>query len=140
MTLVTPQEFSAQRLLACYDVCMAAGVAVEIPRRLGGGASGAMLAFDKKMMRRIRHASNTLVVNWARHAEVDPPDVTFRPSDAQRAAGAAFDPKVWMRETIEYLQVAVKMWEGHPLVRAVDFELREWTRLMNWLVTNMPPE
>lgn len=75
----------------------ALGVAAAMPRRLGGGATAAQLAADKRQARRMAHAVAQAASEWG--ATV-PGQVS---AEAQRM-GAQLDLAVWHAERLAYLR------------------------------------
>jgi hypothetical protein len=76
----------------------AAAWALQIPRRLGGQATGPQLSADKKFMRRVMHVQTTCVARWN---DLLPEAVEIDWSHAgpsEKSFGAQIDTEEWMRD------------------------------------------
>lgn len=93
-------EFIVAKLETVVFDYKACAWALQIPRRLGGGATGRELADDKKFMRKVMHLNQQLFDKWnGLLPEPMPVDWHTVPQDA-KADGARLDHEEFMRDRL----------------------------------------
>lgn len=133
---------SAKREMVVSDY-KACAWALQIPRRLGGDATGAQLAADKKFMRKVMHLQRTLFDKWdALCGESLPVDWAAVGPD-ERKAGAQIDAGEWLldhlfvakRQRDLFCTVAVQVgmvdW-GYSCLTIVKLEIANLERIASW--------
>lgn len=106
-----------------------ASAVVAWPRRLGQDATAGELAKDKRVARRIVHASQQALYNWSIKFEKDTYPQRL-PSEDERRQAATISWDLWVPSTIAHLESQRSLWVTYFFKAKKDLEGKRVNFLM----------